>query len=119
MADRSVVPAGSNENEAVDAAVPVDDVHDILAIEHRRHALAFLDDQRGRVSVDALADHVTTAMAGQDGRDITHAEVATRLYHVDLPKLADAGIVVYDRDAGTVTPTDRLDAVAGPATDGN
>jgi hypothetical protein len=59
-------------------------------------------DANGR-DPDALRDH--------EGRpDADAHEDAVRLYHVDLPKLAAAGAVVWDRDTGVVSRGPRFDA---------
>lgn len=78
----------------------VDAVFDALADDHRRDLLAYLRDA-SEASVEELATFVQRqadgARRGNDGNDL-----AVRLHHVHLPKLADADLVEYDRNAGRV-----------------
>ncbi|PSP78036.1 hypothetical protein BRC81_08230 [Halobacteriales archaeon QS_1_68_20] len=75
--------------QVLDAEV-ADDAFDCLASSRRRHVLAVLRD-RGTVDRDELARAVADREA-----DSTADAVAVSLYHVHLPKLADAGLVDVD-----------------------
>lgn len=75
-----------------------DDILECLADERRRTALATLHDYGGRTFRWTLARDV--AAQGADRDDVETVLVA--LHHVHLPKLADAGLVEYDQEAGTV-----------------
>jgi hypothetical protein len=64
-------------------------------------------DANGR---DSDANGRADALDGHEGRpDADAHEDAVRLYHVDLPKLAEAGAVVWDRDTGVVSRGPRFD----------
>lgn len=77
----------------------LDLVADLLADERRRHVLYLLREHES-ISLDDLADVLTGWLAVRNGdagatpqdRDRTHI----RLYHVDLPKLREAGLVEFD-----------------------
>lgn len=92
-----------------------DEVHDLLRSGRRRrvvgHLLAFVGEP---VPVDALA----TAVAREeherpaDGLDAEVRErVALTLVHSHLPRLEAAGVVVHDRQRGSVTATPRIEAL--------
>ncbi|WP_135829866.1 DUF7344 domain-containing protein [Halorussus halobius] len=84
----------------------LDELFDVLSAERRRHALYVLYRRTEPTTVRDLAD----AVAAECGVDL--ARVTADLAHVHLPKLADAGLVEYDREGGTVAlddPSDRFD----------
>jgi DNA-binding transcriptional ArsR family regulator len=81
----------------------VEETMDALADDRRRELLAYLleRDDDEKVEVAALVDHLSDG-----GEDVDHERIHTRLRHVDLPRLADAGIVSYERSAETVRLAD-------------
>ena len=82
----------------------VDAVLDALANHRRRgvvrELLAHPGDTVEIETLGALVAERETSVAGTDGA--SRRSVVVSLLHVHLPKLADARIVAYDRDAGTV-----------------
>lgn len=79
-----------------------DEVFEALAHARRRQSLAYLRADEGVVSVDELAKHVASAerAGGERVSPADRKQVATTPYHVHLPKLVDAGLVVWqDTDA--------------------
>jgi len=103
--------------------------YDLLADSRRRLILSVLFEQDSTVSLENLVDEVVFyESAGEPGVHSSHEIGATKdrrsvrisLHHVHLPKLAEAGAVVYDVDDQTVRCTDhgrtlydRLDAICG------
>ena len=82
----------------------VDSVLDALS-NHRRRTVVreLLAHPADTVDVETLGAIVVeseTSVAGSGGAK--RQNVAASLVHVHLPKLAEARIVAYDRDAGTV-----------------
>lgn len=79
---------------------------DLLAEEHRRHVL-YLLREHGSISVDDLADILSGWLAVRNGdagaTPLDRDRVHIRLYHVDLPKLWDAGFVEFDPSTGDVS----------------
>lgn len=78
------------------------------ALRRRHRILAHLESRGGTARVSQLVE----ALAVADGEPLGSADEAplerdryrlrTRLVHVDLPRLADAGAVAYDAAQGTV-----------------
>lgn len=68
---------------------------DLLAERRRRQVLETLVDSSGQLSLDELARAVSDA----DGSDEHRTRI--ELHHTHLPKLAEAGVVSYDREALT------------------
>jgi DNA-binding transcriptional ArsR family regulator len=79
----------------------VEETMNALADDQRRELLSHLveRDCKGGVRVSDLADRVSD---GDEDEDCVY----TRLRHVHLPRLADGGIVSYDRSAETVRLAD-------------
>lgn len=68
----------------------------LLVAEHRRNVLYALRRHAEPVSLGDLADEVAPD-------ETTETDVvAAALHHVHLPKLAEADVVTYDAEAGTV-----------------
>lgn len=88
-----------------DRQLSIDDAFELLSDARRRFILAYLRDSQ-RTTFDELADVVTgwvqtrrgTAIATREQRD----QVAARLHHVDLPKLASVGTLDYDFQRGQI-----------------
>jgi len=88
-----------------DPAWPV--VSALLARPSRRAILSVVADHDGRLSLTDLAAELRLRDDVQPGDD---RRLQIALHHVDLPKLAAIGVIEYDPDARTVTPTPRLAA---------
>lgn len=83
-----------------------DDVFDALADERRRLVLWCLQTYETPMELIEIAEEIVVLETGTeeaDGPDVDLETVHTSLYHVHVPKLADAGIVEYDRDRDVVT----------------
>lgn len=90
-----------------------DDLLKTLADDRRRRTLRILWDADGAVSLADLADEITRRERASVSETPSDSKgVQTALYHVHLPKLADAGLVtVADDDEWT-----RLIFTAAPET---
>jgi hypothetical protein len=77
---------------------------DLLSHRHRRAVVERLQEKSdNRVSFEALVEELTNDDTfGESDGVTTETEIATRLHHADLPKLAAHGVVEYETDTGTV-----------------
>lgn len=75
---------------------------DALANGHRRETVRFLLGRSGAVDVSDIADHLSSSdgTAAWEHRP----NIEALLVHCHLPKLAESGLVAYDREGGTVRP---------------
>lgn len=111
-AERTVRPGDEAESEdgSVSADLPPA-VIDALADERRRRTLAVLNDRATPLSVTDLACELASAeldtTRGEVPEDYRHS-VHVALHHCHLPKLADAGLVLYDEAAHEVERSARL-----------
>ena len=73
-----------------------------LTNTRRRIIFSVLADEDGPLSRDELAQEVAARDPNSDTQS-DEEKLLLLLHHIHLPKLADAGLVEYDADAGTVT----------------
>jgi DNA-binding transcriptional ArsR family regulator len=84
----------------------------LLARPVRQEIVSFLAAHDDRVTVDELADVLrsrTRIFGSTDSSE--EQQLLVRLHHIDLPKLADIDLVVYDSEENTVARTRRAVAV--------
>ena len=79
----------------------------ILANEQRRFVLYLLAERGGTAPLDELAALVSGYGADSSTEQGLPCVAHRRLYHNHLPRLAEHGLVEYDRDDEAVTLTDR------------
>lgn len=93
----------------------LDGVFDALADRRRRRTLHLLREIGRPLTLESLAERLV-AIDREGGRELPDAAVErtyVALAHVHVPRLADAGLVRFDGDAGTVG-TARLSATLEP-----
>lgn len=98
---------------------------ELLAHERRRYTLQYAHQHTGAVGFDELAAQIVhwerenTTAVGHVNHEDHHERVVASLYHMHLPKLADAGVVDHDADRGTVRSRSnaRLETVLSTAED--
>lgn len=78
---------------------------DLLSSSVRQEIIVTLHESES-IEWDRLTETLATADADEDDR----RRIRIALHHNHLPRLAEAGLVVYDDE--TVAPTNRLEAVA-------
>jgi len=91
--------------ETVVSPGSLDALFDALADERRRAVLDVLSHQTGPIHVETLARELEAKERGIAESDVPVDEIEQLLmglYHVHLPRLAEAGLVEYDSDADTV-----------------
>lgn len=89
-----------------------DTVFDILSNARRRYVLYYLRQHTGPVQLTALAEHVAAWENETDVESLNEQErkrVYVSLYQTHVPKLADTGLVRYDKEAGTVALADEAE----------
>lgn len=88
-----------------------DDFFDNIAHPRRRRLLVILYDTGERVPVDTVATKLLAREAAADGDGVVSGDEFERLrvelYHVHLPKLADCGLIAWNRGNETVEYTGR------------
>lgn len=128
--DRGRPPAIDRSSATTDrdgASLSIDEVCHLLQNERRRNVLRYLRDTDDHRKIGEIAE-TAAAIESDTPIDQLHHDDRKRvyiaLYQVHLPKLADSGVIDYDKDRGTVAPTnaaqrlyDAMDAITGTATD--
>ena len=97
-----------------DRSISLDELFDILSNSRRRHVVEFLDEQGGETSFRELTDAVALRETGDPVSYDERKRVYVSLRQSHLPRLAEAGVVEYDRDRGTVEATPLFDTVVRP-----
>jgi DNA-binding transcriptional ArsR family regulator len=97
-----------------DTALSLDELFDILRNARRRHVVELLDEYGGEAEFRELTDAVARRETGAPVSYEERKRVYVSLRQSHLPRLADAGVVEYDRDRGTVRATPRFDTVVRP-----
>lgn len=78
-------------------------VYDALSSSRRRDVVRLLDDADTALSLRDLAEAVAEREGDADDERIKRVQAS--LYHVHVPKLADAGIVRYRQESDRVRLT--------------
>jgi len=83
-----------------------DDLFSMLRNERRREVIHYLRDHGGGpVDLRDLSEYIAALENDCDVEEVTYEQrkrVQTALYQMHLPKLAEQGIVAYDRRAGRI-----------------
>lgn len=90
-------------------------IFEMLSRERRRIVLETLLEHRELGMAD-LAEIVTCEEEGADFLEVDEQailETYTELWHVDVPKLQDAGLIEYDQDMDIVTLAPAADEIDG------
>ena len=86
------------------------DVLRLLSDGGRRTIVAELAISSSPVDQTELSRAVADR-GGEEG-NLTYRDVHIQCHHVHLPMLDDAGVIDWDRDAGTVSTAERFEATA-------
>lgn len=88
---------GGGNDHASAGDLSLDACLELLANRQRRVILQyFLDSSSDHAPVDELIAEITDDEATRTGERPGHDSVASTLFHVHLPKFADAGVLEYD-----------------------
>lgn len=104
---------------ATDGTTRLDETFDLLTHEYRRIVLYRLAETAGATGVEELVAAIVESGGDRSGpaRRDDGGAVEVALRHAHLPRLADAGVVAFDRDADTVElrRTESVDRFLGDA----
>lgn len=89
--------------ERLPESAQIDDIYDVLSSNRRRQVLRCLDGNDGPTAIADLARDVAREEApdGEEPELAAVERVQVSLYHADLPKMAEAGLVEVARDRRT------------------
>nr|WP_231736988.1 hypothetical protein [Halobacterium sp. CBA1126] len=111
-------PADTGESEPSDElsvdAPTEDELFDVLSNRRRRYAVHALEATDSAAEIGDVAEQVAAWEYGVDVEQVSYEErkrVYTALQQSHLPMMDDAGVVDFDKNRGTVEPTDALDDV--------
>lgn len=112
------VPEESRNGELDAGAAPddlaLDTVFEALSHRRRRYVLACLAEDEAPTPLTALAEEVASRENEAPVSEISHEEILERrisLEHRHLPKLADVGLISYDREQNLVREKGAADRV--------
>lgn len=97
-----------------DRDISLDELFTLLSSSRRRHVVELLDEQGGEAMFRELTDAVARRETGEPVRYDQRKRVYVSLRQSHLPRLADAGVVEYDRDRGTIRATPLFETVLRP-----
>ena len=106
---RTVQTLGGGGTAPGEGLLARDTVFDMLSNPRRRYVLYYLRHESGPVQLTSLAERVATTENETDVESLADRDrkrVYVSLYQTHVPKLSDAGLVEYDKEAGTVTLAD-------------
>jgi DNA-binding transcriptional ArsR family regulator len=83
-----------------DSDVNTDDLFDVLSNPRRRYILSHLQASKTPMALADLTDAVVRWETGEEPTAVqaVREQVYISLYHWHLPKLADAGLISFNRD---------------------
>lgn len=92
--------------------LPKDVVFELLTSPRRRAAICYLKSIEGEATRGELAEELAAAEHAVEPEEVTAQQrkrLYISLYQVHLPRMAEAGVIEYDEDRGTIEVTDRAD----------
>lgn len=82
---------------------PIDTYLELVANEYRRETLQLLrGDGDDEITLDALLDHLSRDGGPNTGQSEDRKQLALRLQHIHLPKLAAHDVIEYDPEGGHI-----------------
>jgi hypothetical protein len=97
------------------------EIFDLLSNARRRYVLYNLSRRDEPITIGDLADEVAAWENDTEVSEVERQErkrVYVSLYQTHVPKLADAGLLAYDEESGTVAITERVDELTPYLEDG-
>lgn len=96
--------------DSMETPLSQDTVFEILSNSRRRYVLYYLRQETEPIQLTTLAEHVAAWENETDVESLGDQErkrVYVSLYQTHIPKLAEIGLVEYDKEAGTVALADK------------
>lgn len=106
-----VLPEGTvveTTPDATEAEIEFDVLFDLLKNERRRESIAYLKEHDGRSTIAELAEHIAAKENDLPLEAINSRQrkrVYIGLYQCHLPRMAEAGVVTFDKNRGNVELT--------------
>jgi uncharacterized protein YjiS (DUF1127 family) len=100
-------PGIDQPEETNDEDLSIGTICHLLQNQRRRRSLRYLREADGQVRLSDLAETIAATENDTTVEQLRYEErkrVYISLYQLHLPKLADAGVVDYDADRGTIEP---------------
>lgn len=107
--------ASVSEDSSRGSTLSKDDTFHILQNERRRRVLQYLSEADGAVDMRDIAEQVAAWEHGTTVQQLTSDQrqrVYIALYQSHLPKLADFGLITYNRSRGVVERTPLADQIS-------
>lgn len=114
-AERSSTGETDSETPSRASRLSKDDTFHILQNERRRRVLQYLSDTESAVDMRDIAEQVAAWEHDTTVQQLTSDQrqrVYIALYQSHLPKLADFGLITYNRSRGVVERTPLADQIA-------
>ena len=97
-------------------ALSREQIFEVLSNRRRRYVLHYLKqlDDGQSTTLSEIATHVAAWERDESVDGVSYDDrksVQTSLYQLHLPKLSDCGLIDYDRRAGVIERTERMEAV--------
>lgn len=95
----------SRRSVVADGGLQLDDFLGAIASRRRRYVLYYLRDE-GRSTLDEVAEEIAARNHGTSPGEVDEQvarNVRINLYHAQVPKLAEAEIITYDRRNRTLS----------------
>jgi len=99
------VPDETEADPGVPGELPLDVVFDMLKNERRRKVLEYIRTEEGPFTLSELAEHIAALENDKDVAALNSTErkrVYVGLYQCHFPRMADAGVIEFDRNRGTL-----------------
>jgi hypothetical protein len=102
---RSRTASGSAETESAEPTLSKDERFEILKNQRRRDALRFLKENEGKVNLSDMSEYIAAKENDIDVGALSSSQrkrVYIGLYQCHLPKMANFGVIDFDKDRGTI-----------------
>ncbi|SEO22543.1 hypothetical protein SAMN04487948_101194 [Halogranum amylolyticum] len=102
---RSRTVSRSADRQATEPTLSKDELFEILKNQRRRDALSFLKENGGEVNLSDMSEFIAAKENGIDVSALSSSQrkrVYIGLYQCHLPKMANFGVVDFDKDRGTI-----------------